>query len=339
MVARPEVSKPCLAASVFALALCLGACGGSDDSSSTATTVTPTPSPTPTATPTPTPTATGTAYSTASVDCPYSGTYTGTYSTSGTLSASWNWSCSGTTRSMTGTGLPDHAVGTFPNSNNPNAIASQSISASMTTAPTLTTTATSVNYAGYMRNSVKIEAATNATCPSSATGISQCSADGGGYAWKVEALGQSVFSLGLDSNNAHVQPGGVYHYHGVPEGLLTNAGVSDSNRKMLLVGWALDGFPIYARYCYTTATDASSVVKKCASSYVLDTTADTDRPSTSWFPLGTFTSDYSYVAGSGDLDECNGRTGVTPEFPDGIYYYVVTDEFPFMGRCVKGSTS
>ena len=38
---------------------------------------------------------------------------------------------------------------------------------------------------------------------------------------------------------------------------------------------------------------------------------------TSTFPMGTFTSDYQYVANSGDLDECNGRTGVTPEYPAG----------------------
>ena len=40
--------------------------------------------------------------------------------------------------------------------------------------------------------------------------------------------------------------------------------------------------------------------------------------------------------GSGDLDECNGRVGVTPEFPDGIYHYYATDTYPFFQRCVKG---
>ena len=46
--------------------------------------------------------------------------------------------------------------------------------------------------------------------------------------------------------------------------------------------------------------------------------------------------DYEYVEGLGDLDQCNGRFGVTPEFPEGIYYYVVTDDFPFFTRCLKG---
>jgi len=53
--------------------------------------------------------------------------------------------------------------------------------------------------------------------------------------------------------------------------------------------------------------------------------------------MGAFTQDYEYVAGLGDLDDCNGRTGVTPEFPAGIYHYVATDTFPYLHRCVKGS--
>ena len=44
--------------------------------------------------------------------------------------------------------------------------------------------------------------------------------------------------------------------------------------------------------------------------------------------MGAFTQDYEYVEGLGDLDQCNGRFGVTPEFPNGIYYYVVSDDFP-----------
>jgi hypothetical protein len=53
--------------------------------------------------------------------------------------------------------------------------------------------------------------------------------------------------------------------------------------------------------------------------------------------MGTFAQDYHYVAGSGDLDECNGRTGVTPEFPAGTYFYLITDGYPYVPRCVKGN--
>ena len=52
--------------------------------------------------------------------------------------------------------------------------------------------------------------------------------------------------------------------------------------------------------------------------------------------MGAFTQDFEYIEGYGDLDECNGRIGVTPEFPEGIYYYMVTDDFPFFSRCLKG---
>ena len=50
-----------------------------------------------------------------------------------------------------------------------------------------------------------------------------------------------------------------------------------------------------------------------------------------------FTADFEYVAGQEDLDECNGREGVTPEYPQGIYYYVLTKEFPHISRFWRGT--
>jgi hypothetical protein len=55
--------------------------------------------------------------------------------------------------------------------------------------------------------------------------------------------------------------------------------------------------------------------------------------------MGTFMQDYEFVAGFGDLDECNGRFGVTPEFPKGVYHYYVTETYPYIQRCVKGTPS
>jgi hypothetical protein len=61
------------------------------------------------------------------------------------------------------------------------------------------------------------------------------------------------------------------------------------------------------------------------------------RPTPTIFPLGTFRQDWLYSAThGGDLDECNGRTGVTPEFPKGTYYYVATESYPYLQRCIKG---
>ena len=106
---------------------------------------------------------------------------------------------------------------------------------------------------------------------------------------------------------------------------------------MALVAWAVDGFPVYARYGYSDAQDANSSIKVVTSSWQLKNQVDAGRPSTDIYPLGAFTQDYEYIADSGDLDECNGRIGVTPEFPNGIYHYYITDSFPFGQRCVKGT--
>jgi len=145
---------------------------------------------------------------------------------------------------------------------------------------------------------------------------------------------QTSFDFGTDQNNAHVQPDGAYHYHGMPEGFIAKRGGNSST--MTLIGWAADGFPIYARYGYSVADDASSGLKVMTGSYQLVSSVSASRPSTDTYPLGTFQQDWEYVEGSGDLDECNGRFGVTPEFPGGIYHYYATDTYPYFQRCVKG---
>jgi hypothetical protein len=114
---------------------------------------------------------------------------------------------------------------------------------------------------GYALNGVKFDPSTAGTCPSDATSTTDCTLLGNAGSWNIEALGQTTFDFGLDSNNAHVQPSGAYHYHGMPTGILNNNGVTSGNPKMLLVGFAQDGFPIYARYGYSSPTDASSALK------------------------------------------------------------------------------
>ncbi|MBK9187111.1 MAG: YHYH protein [Moraxellaceae bacterium] len=67
---------------------------------------------------------------------------------------------------------------------------------------------------GFALNGVKFDPGTGGTCND--TGAS-CSLGGNVGAWRIEALGQSSFNFGTDENNAHVQPTGEYHYHGMPE--------------------------------------------------------------------------------------------------------------------------
>lgn len=264
----------------------------------------------------------------------------GNYSAAGLLSSVWSWSCNTTSRTLVANGLPNHDVGTFPNQGNPNTIAAQTVNFSATLTPTLGNTTVRIGGPGgadaYSLQGVPFDPATAGACNSGVTSATQCNLAAGTGTWLIEALGQDTFDFGEDSNNAHVQPGGIYHYHGMPEGLLTNARISDNAPAMLLVGWAQDGFPIYARWCHSVAGDASSPLKKCSGSFALDTIADANRPSVSVVPLGAFQSDWTFSAGTGDLDECNGRTGVTPEFPNGIYYYMATDSYPYFSRCLKG---
>lgn len=108
-------------------------------------------------------------------------------------------------------------------------------------------------------------------------------------------------------------------------------------QQLTLLGWAFDGFPIYGPSGFSDAWDQESEVRELRTSYQLKSG---DRPSPPDGPGeeydGTFGLDYEYIAGSGDLDECNGRFGVTPEYPQGTYYYVVSDAFPQVPRMWRG---
>ena len=277
---------------------------------------------------------TGTSANTSGVLCGYA---TKVYNSSPSVNACAvvQWSCSATRRTVTGNGLPDHSVGTFPNADNPETMSAQTVSASGPLSPIWTNAKTAESGPGvpmgYALNGIKIDPGTAGSCNDAGTSCPL--GPGGGGSWKIEAMGPTAFKFGTDSNNAHVQPGGSYHYHGMPEGLVTKL---NKGQAMTLIAWASDGFPIYARYGYSRANDASSAIKVMVSSYTLKTTPDANRPATTLYAMGSFTQDYQYVLGADGLDECNGRTGVTPEFPQGIYHYYATDTYPYFQRCVKG---
>ena len=252
------------------------------------------------------------------------------------LTSTANWSCTSSLRKLSANGVPDHDVGPFNiQSDLDFKISAQSVNVSAPIAPVLTSIARQLGGPagdiGYILNGVKMDPGTGGNCNDSG---SNCTLLGQAGPWRMEALGQTSFNFGADSNNAHVQPGGVYHYHGMPEGFIKKLG---KGQAMTLVGFAVDGFPIYARYGYVSATNASSGIKAVTSSYRLKATPSAGRPSVTIFPMGTFTQDYEYAAGSGDLDECNGRTGVTPEYPAGTYHYYITSTYPYVQRCVKGT--
>lgn len=106
------------------------------------------------------------------------------------------------------------------------------------------------------------------------------------------------------------------------------------------MGWAADSHPIVALYDRDVAGDPSSEVRVMRASWQLK---EGTRPSGEEGPGGTydgtFGADWEYIAGSGDLDECNGREGeVTIEGETVItYHYVLTSTFPFIPRCWKAA--
>ena len=268
------------------------------------------------------------------IGCDYADTTTNNQA-SLSITSTASWACDEVSRDLVANGIPDHEVGTFPNRNNPNTISAQTVRAALTLTPRLSDVTTFMGCptgtTGYVLNGVKIDAGTAGSCFSA----NNCSLSNPRGSWHIEALGQPHFDFGDDFNHAHVQPGGAYHYHGIPEGFLTKIGALGAD--MALIGWAADGFPIYARWGYNNPQDARSGVKVIRASYELVQTVPADRPSTDLYQLGTFAEDWQYRVGSGDLDQCNGRFGVTPEFPLGIYHYYATDTYPYFQRCVTGT--
>jgi len=144
-----------------------------------------------------------------------------------------------------------------------------------------------------------------------------------------------------------------------------------------ILGWVRDGAPIYGPIGYADPTNAASGVRRLVSGYRLrngangtDNLAVTGRSTIpNWamraygvgasqsgpavsatYPLGRYMEDNAYRGDLGetlgvefDLDEFNGRYGVTPEFPEGVYAYFVAVEndgtpvFPYnIGRRFYG---
>jgi len=157
--------------------------------------------------------------------------------------------------------------------------------------------------------------------------------------WRWQAKVTEENETGLDAYGAHVTSAGNYHYHG---DIVALADEEDGTRHSLIYGFAADGFPIYYKYGYTDENDASSTIKELKSSYQLKSGSRTDTGVAGEdYPDGThdgtYIQDFEFVDGLGDLDECNGRTGITPEYPNGTYYYVITADFPVTPNCFVGT--
>jgi hypothetical protein len=165
------------------------------------------------------------------------------------------------------------------------------------------------------------------------------------------------YTYGGDNAGGWSNPYGEYHYndYSFASAWLTGSGHVDStygstgttethvisyfNKVMYssdghskLIGFAVDGYPIYGPKGYVNPTTSTSGVKYLQSGYKIDYVNTASgrifnalyAQSTSTNPqLGAFCDDY-YYAGTGDLDEHNGRYCITPEYPAGTYAYFMT---------------
>jgi len=220
-------------------------------------------------------------------------------------------------------GLPDHATGRFPGPGNPHSIRTQNYTLRVALVPVANPapTPSRVQPFGIALNGVLFD-------PGTAEFWNNDPRSG----WILEAIG-GPRNLGLDANNAHVQPDGTYHYHGIPTGLMARLAQRETPT---LLGYAADGFPIYGPFGYADAARAAGPLKKLAPSWRLRTGARPDGTPPGRYD-GSYAQDFKFVAGQGDLDACNGRTGVTPEYPQGTYHYVLSETFPFVPRCFRGT--
>ncbi|CAN5417830.1 hypothetical protein BH10CYA1_BH10CYA1_02210 [soil metagenome] len=227
----------------------------------------------------------------------------------------------GNYRVIDSNGIPNHPTGQFPNANNPNAISEQSYQFRMLRDPIFSSTLTALFLEpfGVAVNGIPFDPGANEFWNRDRSS-----------GWQYEPMFHH--SLGLDESNAHVQPNGAYHYHGLPTGLLSKLAQAP---HPVLIGYAADGFPIYAPFGYKDGKNNRSAMTKLRSSYRVKGGTRPSGPGGRYD--GSFVQDYEYVANLGDLDQCNGRFGVTTEYPKGTYHYIVTDTFPFIPREWKGT--
>ncbi|WP_020593171.1 YHYH protein [Kiloniella laminariae] len=189
-------------------------------------------------------------------------------------------------------GIPDHTTGSFPNRNNPNRIETQNHHFRVPLIPEINPTARDAGLMtiGIALNGIPFDPAANEFWKKDRNS-----------GWRYEALSGKI-NLGLDQNNAHVQPNGAYHYHGLPTGLIRSW--SDRQHSPL-IGYAADGFPIYVLYGLDKPEDPGSTIRSLTSSYQLRPGTRNGGPGGRHD--GTFVQDYHYLPQAGDLDECNGR--------------------------------
>ncbi|TNE27191.1 MAG: YHYH protein [Alphaproteobacteria bacterium] len=203
---------------------------------------------------------------------------------------------------MQGNGVPNHSTGQFPGPENPHAISEQDykfrIPAHPQKAQAIIPLTNRMDF-GVALNGVPFD-----------PGTAEYWRRDRNSGWVEEGIVNGKHRLGIDQNGGHVQPNGAYHYHAMPADLVKGEAVH--------IGYAADGYKIYA------APPGSYT-----SSYQLKSgTRPANSPAGKYD--GTYTQDFTYVEGSGDLGRCNEME------LEGESVYMLTESFPFVPRCWIG---
>ena len=130
---------------------------------------------------------------------------------------------------LSGNGLPKHNTGTFPVRStddayqidrNPNSIRAQVLNQSLSGSPKRGAPQCTGGQVGVMKSGAALFNA-------------------------VDAQGKDAVAHEVqDTCSGHPQMSGVYHYHGLPACI----GYGSKKKHSKVIGWALDGFPIYGPY-------------------------------------------------------------------------------------------
>ena len=260
---------------------------------------------------------------------------------------------------ITATGVPAYITGPFLDGN-PSLTTNQNAIFKMPLNPTQNTGTATVTQGGNIgifingvamfdyRDGVAWNATTNALC--GGPGNPPC--PGGPTAtlpWNRDAI--IAEKAGFDCSKGHPAQGN-YHHHQNPSAFKLDLTVISSicdiydadglyvinaNEHSPLIGYAYDGFPVYGAYAFKNAAGTGAITRMKSGYQLRNITTRTTSPTgaavtsgpavSTTYPLGYFREDYEYISHPGEedyLDEHNGRSCVTPEYPTGIYCYFAT---------------
>jgi hypothetical protein len=131
------------------------------------------------------------------------------------------------------------------------------------------------------------------------------------------AYGDPVYNKLVDVCGGHTGYQSDYHHHEIT--MVQQCNLS----KQTILGYALDGFPIY--------TTLGCLDSKCTKSAMMRSGySKTGNPKTNSWSAYTYKKSTSNTV----LDSCNGR-----KQPDGTYGYHATSNFPYLIGCFTGTAS